>query len=137
MNKKITIEADVHADMQKVWDAWNKPEHVTAWMHASDDWECQKATNDLRVGGRFSSTLAAKDGSTSFDFSGVYTQIEERKLLSYTLDDGRTVEISFLAEGGGVRVVEIFEMEHENTEELQRAGWQSILNNFKVYVEGL
>lgn len=137
MNKKITIETNIRAGIQKIWDAWNQPEHITSWMHASDDWECLKATNDLKVGGRFSSTLAAKDGSESFDLSGVYTKIEEKKLLEYTLDDNRTVSVSFLNEGDEVRIIEIFEMENENTEDLQRTGWQAILNNFKSYVESL
>ncbi len=135
MNTTITVATSVRADIEKVWKYWNAPEHIERWMHASDDWECTKATNDVRVGGRLSATLEAKDKSTSFEFTGVYTMVDVGKLLEYTLDDGRVVVVSFAEIDGGVRIVEAFEMEHENSEELQRAGWQAILNNFTAYVE--
>ncbi|OGZ45529.1 MAG: hypothetical protein A3C84_04225 [Candidatus Ryanbacteria bacterium RIFCSPHIGHO2_02_FULL_48_12] len=135
MNKTITVETVVHADADKVWEFWNTPEHIEHWMHASDDWECPKAVNDLTIGGRFSFTFAAKDGSNSFNVTGVYTAIEENKHIAYTMDDARIVTVSFESGDGGVHIVETFEMEHENSEELQRSGWQAILDNFKSYVE--
>ncbi len=135
MNKTITIETIVQADLEKVWNFWNSPEHIEQWLHASDDWGCTKATNDLKVGGRFSSTLGAKDKSVSFDLMGTYTDIEPHKLIAYTLDDGRTVKTSFTPTENGIHIVETFEMENENSEEKQRSGWQAILDNFKAYVE--
>lgn len=137
MNKTITIETTVNAPLEKVWNFWTGPAHIKQWMHASEDWECPKASNDLRAGSRFSFTFAAEDNSESFDFTGTYTAIEKNKLISYTIDDGRTVSIAFEIVEGGVHVTENFEMENENPEEMQRDGWQSILNNFKNYAEGL
>jgi uncharacterized protein YndB with AHSA1/START domain len=135
MSNKITVQTLVGANMAKVWQTWNVPEDITMWCFASDDWYAPFAENDLRVGGKFVTTMSAKDGSESFDFSGVYTTIEENKKISYTLDDSRTVEIIFEETDGGVLVTETFEMENENTEELQRAGWQAILENFKKHAE--
>lgn len=132
---RVTVEVIVHADRALVWEGWTKPEHITQWNHASDDWECPQAANDLREGGRFSATMAAKDGSESFDFAGTYTAVEEGKRIAYTMGDGRTVEVTFEPVEGGVRVVETFDAETENPEEMQRAGWQAILDNFKAYAE--
>jgi uncharacterized protein YndB with AHSA1/START domain len=135
MNKTITVEVVISAPIKVVWDLWNTPSHIMVWMHASDDWECSRAVNELKVNGRFSYTLGAKDKSVSFDLSGTYTKVDEEKFIAYTLDDGRTVTVSFVLEKEGVRISETFEMEHENSEELQRSGWQSILNNFKAYTQ--
>ena len=135
MNNTITVESTVRADVKKVWEYWNAPEYSKQWMHASEDWMCPKAVNDVRVGGHFSYTLAAKDGSTAFDLNGIYTAVEEGKKLEYTLEDGRKVSVNFTETPEGVHIVQIFEMEHVNTEELQRQGWQSTLNNFKAHVE--
>jgi uncharacterized protein YndB with AHSA1/START domain len=138
MNKTITVEAVVYRDIEIVWNAWVSPEHIVHWLHAEDTWECPKADADVKVGGHFSSTMRAKDNSVSFDFSGVYTAVEEGAHLAYTMDgeDARTVTVDFIPGDGGVRVIETFEMENENSEEMQREGWQSIMNNFKAYVEG-
>ncbi len=135
--KSITVEVIVGAPIEKVWKMWTGPEHIVHWCHASDDWECPKAENDLRVGGRFLSTFAAKDKSQSFDLTGTYTAVEENKLIGYTMDgdDARKVEIHFEKVDGGVKITETFDMENQNSEELQRSGWQAILNNFKSYVE--
>jgi uncharacterized protein YndB with AHSA1/START domain len=135
MNKLITVEAFVRADGASVWTFWNTPEHITHWMHASDTWECTKAESDLKAGGRFCFTLGAKDKSVSFDLSGTYTAVEAGVSLAYTLDDNRTVKASFTAKDGGTRIVQTFEMETENPEEMQREGWQATLDNFKSYVE--
>ena len=131
----ITVEATVKAPIQKVWAYWNEPQHITKWCAASDDWHAPFAENDLRKGGRFKTTMAAKDGSMSFDFGGVYNEVEPNKLVVYTIDDGRKVKIAFAASGNEVKVVETFEAESTNPIELQRGGWQAILDNFKKYTE--
>ncbi len=132
---KITVEAIVNAPIEKVWKLWNGPEHITKWCTASDDWHTPKATNDLREGGKASATMAAKDGSFSFDFEYTYTKIKTNELIEYTIADGRKVWINFTTEGDKVNVVETFEAESENPIEMQQGGWQAILNNFKKYVE--
>ena len=131
----ITIEATVNAPIEKVWNYWTSPEHITQWNAASDDWHTPKATNDLTVGGRFTSRMEAKDGSFGFDFGGTYTEVSTHKKIAYTLDADRTVSITFTPTATGVKVVESFEAETQNSEELQRAGWQAILDNFKKYTE--
>jgi len=132
---KITVETTINAPLEKVWEAWTKPEHVIHWNHASDDWHCPKAVNNLTQNGKFSYTMASKDGKISFDFEGIFSLIKEPETIHYLLGDGRTVEILFTETDGQVKVVETFEAEQINSVELQRAGWQSILNNFKLYVE--
>lgn len=136
MNKSITIQSDISADINKVWSYWTEPQHITHWAFASDDWEAPFAENDLKVGGKFTTRMSAKDKSAGFDFNGVYTDIKEHELIEYDMEDGRKVSINFLQIPDGVRVIETFDMEHENSEELQRTGWQAILDNFKKYVEG-
>jgi uncharacterized protein YndB with AHSA1/START domain len=133
----ITVEAIVKAPLTKVWEYWNKPEHIMSWAFASDDWEAPAAVNDLRVGGKFTTTMAAKDKSTSFDFTGTYNMVNEHKLIEYTMDgeDRRHVRVEFIDVPEGVKVIETFDPENENPEEMQRGGWQAILNNFKSYVE--
>jgi uncharacterized protein YndB with AHSA1/START domain len=135
MGKKITIEANIKGDIQKIWDMWTLPQDIINWAFASDDWEAPKSENDLHVGGRFLTTMRAKDGSVSFDFTGTYTKIEDKKLIEYKIDDGRMVSTTFTPTDEGVHIEGTFEMEDDNTEELQRAGWQAILNNFKRYAE--
>ncbi len=135
-NKKITIEATVNAPVAKVWQYWTEPQHIMQWNSPSpDDWHCPASENDVRPGGKFSSRMEAKDGSFGFDFAGTHDQVEENKLIASTLGDGRTMEVHFTAEGNGTKVVETFEMESENSEEMQRGGWQAILDNFKKHVE--
>lgn len=136
---KITIEAVINAPMQKVWASWTKPEHIVNWAFASDTWHAPSAENDLKVGGKFKTVMAAKDGSSSFDFTGTYTTVEEHRLIEYIMDgeDKRNVKIQFLEIPEGVKVVETFDPENENSEELQRAGWQGILDNYKKYTESL
>jgi uncharacterized protein YndB with AHSA1/START domain len=134
--KSIIIETKINAPVEKVWSCWTHPEHITKWCQASDDWYAPYADNDLRVNGKFNTTMAARDGSASFEFEGIYTDVLLFKLLSYTLHDGRKVTISFSGMDRITKVVETFEPENMNSAELQRDGWQSILNNFKRYVEG-
>lgn len=133
---KVTVEAIVNASMEKVWDAWTKPEHITRWCFASDDWHAPSSSSDLNTGGKLSTRMEAKDGSFGFDFEGTYTEIIPHEKLAVTLGDGRTWDTFFEEAEGGVKVTEIFEAEAQNPIEMQQAGWQMILNNFKKYVEG-
>jgi uncharacterized protein YndB with AHSA1/START domain len=135
--KTITVETVVRAPVEKVWAAWTEPEHITRWCHASDDWEAPRAESDLREGGTFVTVMAAKDGSTSFDFGGVFTKVVPHERIEYRMGDGREVQIAFAPADGGVRVTETFAMESLNSEELQRSGWQAILDNFKKHAESL
>lgn len=131
----ITVETIVKAPIAKVWEGWNNPERIVKWAFASNDWEAPKAENDLREGGKFTTTMAAKDKSESFDFAGVYTAVKEHELIEYDMDDGRHVKVEFTELPEGVKVRETFDPEHENSEEVQKSGWQAILDNFKKYVE--
>jgi uncharacterized protein YndB with AHSA1/START domain len=135
MKNPITVQATVSAPIDKVWQYWNNPEHITDWAFASDEWEAPSAENDLRVGGRFKTVMAAKDKSASFDFAGSYTAVIQNKLIEYDMDDKRHVKVEFDQTPQGVRIVESFEPEYKNPKEMQRTGWQTILNNFKKYVE--
>jgi len=132
---KITIESTLNAPVEKVWEFWTTPEHITQWNNASDDWHTPFAENDLRVGGKFLSRMAARDGSFSFDFSGVYDEVKTHELIAYTLGDDRKVIINFTGNGSETKVVETFEAEDTNSIEVQRGGWQAILDNFKKYAE--
>lgn len=134
---RITVETIVKSPVEKVWKSWNEPEHIMNWCHASDDWHAPASTNDIRTGGTFSTTIAAKDGSYSFDFGGVYDNVKEHELIQYTMGDGRKVEVIFTREGNDTKVVETFEAESTNPLEMQRIGWQAILDNFKKYTESL
>ena len=131
----ITIETTVNAPVEKVWEMWNSPDHITKWATGSPDWHTPYAENDLRVGGKFLSRMAAKDGSASFDFVGTYDEVQKHKSISYTIEDGRKVKITFTDMEKRVKIVETFEAEAENTLELQKTGWQTILENFKNHVE--
>lgn len=135
MAKAITIEAVVNAPVAHVWKCWNEPQHITKLAFASDDWESPSSTNDLRVGGTFVTVMAAKDGSAKFDFSGVYSVVTPHERIEYAMEDGRKVVTVFESLGSKTKVTETFDMENENPEEMQRAGWQSILNNFKKHTE--
>ena len=131
---KVTIETTVKAPIEKVWSAWTTPSDIKQWNTASDDWHTTKASVDLRVGGEFSSRMEAKDGSFGFDFAGTYTKIVPHAFLEFTFGD-RSASVEFLAGDGGVTVRETFDAETENSIEMQRSGWQSILNNFAKHVE--
>ncbi len=131
----ITVEAAINSPIRKVWDYWTKPEHITKWSFASDEWHTPTATNDARTGGSFSSRMEAKDGSMGFDFGGVYDEVREHEYMEYTLGDGRKVQVTFSQEGAATKVAERFEAEGQNSAEMQQAGWQAILDNFKKYAE--
>lgn len=131
----ITVTASVNAPVEKIWKHWFAPEHITKWCSPSDDWHAPKAENDLRIGGKFSTTMAAKDGSMSFDFEGTYTNVVPQKVVEYTIADGRNVKIVFESKGAETLITETFEPESINPLEMQRMGWQAILDNFKKYSE--
>ncbi|MES2277741.1 MAG: SRPBCC family protein [Bacteroidota bacterium] len=131
----ITVTATVNAPINKVWAYWNQPEHITKWCQASPDWHAPYADNDPRTGGKFKTTMAAKDGSFSFDFEGVYSEVQDHKLIAYGLGDGRQVKITFDDLGDSTTVTETFDPETQNPIEMQRGGWQAILDSFKKYTE--
>ena len=131
----ITVQNTINAPVEKVWQLWNAPEHITKWCAASDDWHTPRAENDVRTGGKFLSRMEAKDGSFGFDFGGVYDNVKKHELIEYTMGDGRKVSVNFSGEGDSTKVVETFEAESQNSIEMQRGGWQAILDNFKKYVE--
>ena len=133
--KSISIYISVNAPIEKVWDYWTNPKHIVNWNNASDDWHTPSAKNDLKVGGTFICTMAAKDGSMSFDFEGKYSEIDTYKKIVYQIADGRNVSITFNLIDDKVIITETFEPETENSLELQRGGWQAILTNFKKYTE--
>lgn len=135
LHTTLTIEASINAPIEKVWKTWTEPEHIMQWSNASDDWHTPKAENDLRAGGKFMSRMEAKDGSFGFDFGGIYTHVKPHELIAYTLGDGRKVSIWFTSEGNNTHIKEEFEAEGENPVEMQQAGWQAILDNFKKHVE--
>ncbi|SMP65986.1 SRPBCC family protein [Anoxynatronum buryatiense] len=134
---KITVKTTVNVPVEKVWDAWTKPEHITKWNHASDDWHTIRAENELIVGGKFLSRMEAKDGSFGFNFSGTYDEVQTQKNIVFTLDDSRKVEVTFVSCDNTTEIIETFEAESENSIELQQQGWQAILDNFKKYAEGI
>src|SRR5687768_3490358 len=132
---KITVGTFVKAPLGRVWNAWNSPTDIQQWNAASDDWHTTKSTVDLREGGKFQSRMEAKDGSQGFDFEGTYTRVVPNKTIVYEMSDGREVSVEFAERSGGVQVTETFDPETENTLELQRQGWQAILDNFKRHVD--
>lgn len=137
MKPQITVEVWVAVSKEQAWQYWTLPEHVMRWNFASDDWCCPRALNDLQIGGVFNYRMEAKDGSVGFDFSGTYTEVEKEKSISYVMTgaDARAVSIEFEERDNGCSVRETFEAENENSLELQKMGWQSILDNFKKYTE--
>ena len=132
---KITVETAIKASLDRVWAAWNTPEDIRRWNAASDDWHTPRASVDLREGGKFSARMEARDGSEGFDFEGTYTRIVPRRLVEYRMSDGREVSVEFSEDAGRVRVRETFDAETQNPAEMQREGWQAILDSFRRYVE--
>jgi uncharacterized protein YndB with AHSA1/START domain len=132
---KITVESTIKAPVEKVWKLWNSPADIKNWCAASPDWHAPKAENDLKKGGRFTTRMEAKDGSFGFDFGGAYDEVVTNEAIAYTMDDGRTVKITFTKKDNETKVVETFEAEDQNPIEMQKGGWQAILDNFKKYAE--
>ena len=137
METSITVTSEIKSNRQTVWNAWTSPTHIVHWNFADDSWHAPAAVNDLRVGGKFSYRMEAKDGSMGFDFSGVYSEIIEHELIAYTMDDGRKARITFEELSDTTVVTEVFEPETMNAPELQQTGWQMILDNFKLHAESL
>jgi uncharacterized protein YndB with AHSA1/START domain len=133
--QRITVAAEIHAPLKKVWNAWSNPEAIKQWNQASADWHTTEAENDLSEGGQFRYHMAAKDGSAGFDLKGTYVAIDEFEYIEYKLEDGRQVGISFNEEDGVTSVTETFEAENQHSPELQQQGWQAIMNSFKQFVE--
>lgn len=131
----ITVQTTIKASIAKVWQYWTEPEHIKSWCHATDDWQAPYAENNLQTGGKFVTTMTAKDGSMSFDFAGTYDTVNKHQLIDYTLNDGRKVSIHFSSLDGETQVTETFEAEDTHPLEMQRSGWQAILDNFKNYTE--
>jgi uncharacterized protein YndB with AHSA1/START domain len=132
---KITIQTIISANTKKVWDFYTLPEHITKWNFASEDWQCPKASNDMQVGGKYFARMEAKDGSFGFDFEAIYDEIIIGEKLVYTMGDARKVIATFNSMDDKTEVTVIFDAEGENSLEMQKEGWQAILNNFKKYVE--
>ncbi len=136
MNRKIiSVQALINAPVEKVWKFYTEPKHIIKWDNASDDWYTPKAKNDLKVGGRFLFRMEARDGSAGFDFTGIYNEVKINELIEYSIEDGRKVKIRFAKHNDKTFIKIVFEAESINSIEMQRDGWQAILNSFKNYVE--
>lgn len=131
----ITVQTTINIPVAKSWELWTDPKHITYWNFASDDWCCPAAINELRAGGKFSWRMEAKDGSMGFDFTGTYSEVRVNELIVSRLDDNREVRVNFSTHDGITTVTETFEVEDQNSIDLQRSGWQAILNNFRRYAE--
>lgn len=134
---KITVETTLNTDIETAWKVWTEPEHIMKWYFASEDWHCPSATHDLKPGRAFTYRMAAKDGSMAFDFDGTFNSIKKNESISFTLADGREVDVQFLIDGKSITVKESFLPDKEYPEDQQRAGWQAILENFKAHAESL
>lgn len=132
----VTIESTVNAPVEKVWNYWTAPEHITQWNSPHESWHSPHAENDLRVGGKFVARMEARDGSSGFDFGGIYDEVKANDTIRFTMSDGRRVHVQFTPEGNNTKIVESFDAESQNPVEFQKAGWQAILDNFKRYTEG-
>jgi len=132
---RITVKTTVNLPAGKVWSYFTKPENVKQWNHASDNWHCPSASSELKTGGTFCYTMAAKDGSMSFDFTGTFTELIPGKSMKYEISDGRKVEVGFIEDNGKTEVISTFEAENQNSLELQENGWQAILDSFKQFAE--
>lgn len=134
-NQQISVSATIQADLKKVWNHYTNPDHIINWNFADNSWQCPSATNDLRIGGKFLSRMEAKDGSMGFDFEGIYYEMEIGKKFAYAMTDGRKATVTFKNLNHQTEVLIAFDAEQENSIELQKEGWQAILNNFKAYAE--
>ncbi len=135
MATQIKITASIIAPIEKVWDKWTNPEHITKWNFAVDEWQCPRAENDLKVGGKYFARMEAKDGSFGFDFEAIYNVVKQNQELTYTMTDGRKATTIFESNGSETIVITTFDAESENPVEMQQQGWQAILNNFKKYAD--
>ncbi|WP_100615175.1 SRPBCC family protein [Confluentibacter citreus] len=133
--EQISVKTIVNASAKKVWELWTEPKHIVKWNTASEDWHTPRAENDLRVGGKFLSRMEAKDGSFGFDFIGIYDEVEPLKRIAYSMEDGRKAKTDFKENNGNTEIITVFDAESQNPIDMQRAGWQAILDNFKNYTE--
>ena len=131
----VTVETTVNAPVEKAWEFWTNPVHVVKWNNASHDWHSPRAENDLRPGGKFSYRMEARDGSMGFDFGGTYDVVKNHEYIESTLGDGRKVKVAFIKEGSKTKIIESFETEPTHSIEMQRTGWQAIIDNMKKYTE--
>ena len=130
---KITVSAVIVAPIADVWRRYNAPDDIKVWNTASPDWHTTASVVDLRVGGKFSSRMEAKDGSFGFDFEGQYTVVEAPRLIEYEFG-GRVGRVEFSEGPGGVTVKVTFDAEETHSEDQQRDGWQAILDSFGRHV---
>lgn len=136
INETITLQITVAVSLETAWKYWTNPQHIQQWNFADPSWHCPAATNDLRIGGSFNYRMAARDGSFAFDFEGIYDAVEPEALIAYHLADGRSVRITFESTNDEqVIVTQTFDAETENPIDMQRAGWQAIMDNYKRLVE--
>lgn len=133
--EKITVQANIAQSPSNVWDYYTKPEHITKWNFASDEWQCPTASNDLRKGGQYYARMEAKDGSWGFDFEAIYNNVITGQTFTYTMSDGRQATTTFQRVGDNTEVTTTFDAENTNPLEMQKAGWQAILDNFKKYAQ--
>lgn len=133
--KTIKVENIIDKNVKEVWEFWTNPEHIVNWNFASPEWHCPKAEHELKVGGMLKYHMAARDGSLAFDYVATFSIVKPNELLEYTLGDGRKVSIEFIENGNTTQIIESFEIEDESSIDIQRQGWQAILDNFKKYVE--
>jgi uncharacterized protein YndB with AHSA1/START domain len=131
---KITVSATINAPLKKVWDYYNNPKHIVNWNFADPSWHCPNAENDLRIGGTYKARMEAKDGSFGFDFEAIYSEVNEGKNFTYEFG-GRNATVEFKSVANQTEVMVTFDAENENPVEMQKGGWQAILNNFKTYTE--
>jgi len=134
-SEKVTVKTIINAKPETVWTLWTEPSHIMKWNHASEDWHTPHAESDLKEGGRFRFRMESRDGKTGFDFTGMYNKVEPMKHISYVMDDQRKVDVFFNGDRESTELTEIFEAEQLNSIDLQRQGWQAILNNFRSYAE--
>lgn len=137
MPVQFKIQATIHKDIKTVWKAYHEPKHIVNWNFASSDWHTPYASSEFKVGGKFNYRMEAKDGSFGFDFTGVFDIIEPHHKIKYHMEDEREVSIEFSTREDKTSVKVIVDAETENSVAMQKRGWQSILNHFKTYVEGL
>lgn len=132
---QITVQAEISADVKKVWEYYTNPQHITKWNFASEDWHCPSASNDLQVGGKYTSRMEARDGSFGFDFTVIYSEVDSFKKLAYTMEDGRKANVQLVTTKSGTQITIVFDAENQHPVDMQQGGWQAILNNFKKYTE--
>jgi uncharacterized protein YndB with AHSA1/START domain len=135
MAQQLLVSTIVPVEPKRAWQLYTNPDDITQWNFANDEWHCPSAGVDLKVGGTHTARMEAKDGSFGFDFHGTYTEVDEPTALTLVLEDGRKSRTTFTASEGGTVVETVFDAEAENSADMQRAGWQAILDNFRKHAE--